>query len=97
MLEGHVKTPATFLQVEMAAAELRGRVDLIKMRHSKAEWGINEQDQDIVGVPADTLRHLHALVQDSSKEFRRQQQDFVHLLATQAHVDLRYLIFRLDI
>ena len=80
----------------MAAAELRGRVDLIKVRQSRSQWGINEQDKDMVGVPQDTLSQLQTLFQNSSREFRHQQQDFVHLLATQAHVDLRYLIFRLD-
>lgn len=83
--------------VIMAAAELRGRVDLIKHRQSLSQWGTTEQDKELVGVPSDTLNELHHLLQDSNKQFRHQQQDFVHLLATQAHVDLRYLIFRLDI
>lgn len=81
----------------MAAAELRGQVDLIKHRQSLSQWGITEQDKELVGVPSDTLNELHNLLQDSNKQFRHQQRDFVHLLATQAHVDLRYLIFRLDI
>ena len=81
----------------IAATELRGRVDLIKHRQRLSQWGTTEQDKELVGVLKDTLNDLHALLQDSNKEFRNQQQDFVHLLATQAHVDLRYLIFRLDI
>lgn len=80
----------------MAATELRGRVDLIKVRQSRSEWGINEQDPDVRGVPKDTLEDLYGLLQSSSRDFRHQQQDFVHLLATQAHVDLKYLMFRLD-
>lgn len=80
-----------------AATELRGRVNLIKHRQSLSQWGTTEQDKELVGVPQDTLNELHSLLQDSNKQFRHQQQDFVHLLATQAHVDLRYLIFRLDI
>ncbi len=85
------------MQVTTAATELRGRVDLIKHRQSLSQWGTTEQDKELVGVPQDTLNELHNMLQDSNEEFRRQQQDFVHLLATQAHVDLRYLIFRLDI
>lgn len=61
-----------------------------------SKWGTTEQDKELSGVPQDMLNELHALLHDSNQEFRRQQQDFVHLLATQAHVDLRYLIFRLD-
>ena len=86
-----------YMQVTAAATELRGRVDLIKHRQSLSQWGITEQDKEIVGIPQSILNELHVLLQDSNKEFKRQQQDFVHLLATQAHVDLRYLIFRLDI
>ena len=85
------------MQVEMAAAELQGRVDLIKLRQSRSEWGINAEDNDLVGVPQETLNNLQALLKNSSRDFRHQQQDFVHLLATQAHVDLRYLIFRLGV
>lgn len=83
--------------VTTAATELRGRVNLIKHRQSLSQWGTTEQDKELMGVPQDTLNELHSLLQDSNKQFRHQQQDFVHLLATQAHVDLRYLIFRLDI
>lgn len=71
-------------------------MDLIKHRQSLSQWGITEQDKQLAGVPQDTLNELHTLLQESNREFSRQQQDFVHLLATQAHVDLRYLIFRLD-
>ena len=81
----------------MAAAELQGRVDLIKLRQSRSEWGITEEDSDVAGVSQETLSNLQVLFKNSSRDFRHQQQDFVHLLATQAHVDLRYLIFRLDV
>ena len=81
----------------MAAAELQGRVDLIKLRKSRSEWGITEEDSDVAGVSQETLSNLQVLFKNSSRDFRHQQQDFVHLLATQAHVDLRYLIFQLDV
>ncbi|KAL3160087.1 hypothetical protein ABBQ32_010867 [Trebouxia sp. C0010 RCD-2024] len=82
--------------VATAAAELKGRADLIKHRQNLSQWGTTDQDKELTGVPQDMLNELHTLLHDSNQEFRRQQQDFVHLLATQAHVDLRYLIFRLD-
>lgn len=85
------------VQVDMAAAQCRRHVDLIKVRHSRAEWGSTDQDQGSVGIPERTLRDLHAEFHDASESFRRRQQDFVHLLATQAHVDLKHLIFRLDV
>ena len=85
---------AALLQVELAAVELKTHTARQQHLQQQNQWASSRQ---LSGLPQDTLLEIQTMVEQSREDYKTLQGQFVDTLSSQEHVDLRYLIFRLDI
>ena len=85
---------AALLQVELAAVELKTHTSRQQQLQQQNQWASSRQ---LSGMPQDTLLEIQTMVEQSREDYKTLQGQFVDTLSSQEHVDLRYLIFSLDI
>ena len=74
--------------------ELKTHTSRQQQLQQQNQWASSRQ---LSGMPQDTLLEIQTMVEQSREDYKTLKGQFVDTLSSQEHVDLRYLIFRLDI
>ncbi|KAK9807536.1 hypothetical protein WJX72_001944 [[Myrmecia] bisecta] len=82
--------------VELATSEVRTRARLQEERTAVGAWGSRAADKRPEGISADNLQDTRSSLQRITREYSQHQRLFMQLLLSQPHVDVRFLMFRLE-
>ena len=84
------------MQVGAACFKARMHVHDAATAEARGQWGRQAGRVPILGVVPDDLARVHATLDGLDRAYGDQLAKFVGLLPSAAHVDLRFLLFRLE-
>ena len=84
------------LQVNAACFKAKRHVNNAILAEARGEWSSNGLAPAILGVAPGDLERLHFGLDALDRSYGDQLAKFVNLLPSAAHVDLRFLLFRLE-
>lgn len=87
---------APCLQVNDACFKARSYVNNAIIAEACGQWGADGLSPTILGVRPDALERVQYGLDNLDSNYGDQLAKFVDLLPSAAHVDLRFLLFRLE-
>ncbi|GAX86220.1 hypothetical protein CEUSTIGMA_g13633.t1 [Chlamydomonas eustigma] len=93
-LRGQVRKLSDVIRV--AYSRLSSSRARIQQRTQQGQWGTVTGDEDIREMPAADFEPLNRALEELDKRHRRGIADFTQKLPSQAHEEVRFLLYRLD-
>lgn len=87
---------AVWLQVASACFKARMLVQSSAAASARGQWGRQSNKGPPLGVEPTELARVHRQLASLDRNYGEQLAKFVGLLPSAAHVDLRFLLFRLE-
>ena len=84
------------IQVNAACFKARQQVHNVALAEFRGEWSSDGLSPAILGVAPQDLERVHFGLDALDRSYGDQLAKFVGLLPSAAHVDLRFLLFRLE-